>query len=296
MQNEGPASARSREVARYYDEKTARILEKYGPGPRVHYHTGISDGRYRKGAGMEELRDAMSAAQELVLSRIARGMRPSLPADRPASLLDVGCGLGGGSIYLAQELGAAVTAITVAAEHLKPAREFAERSGVSSRTEFMLADAHELAGEGLFDGSIAIESTCYLDRRAWLARMAGLLRPGAELHIFDWMRGGDEAAISLVDEHWKTSLGSPQEYRDAAAAAGLELASEACLNEETAGFWTLAQAWNLAAMRRPGLPSGELARLEGSAEALSALESAFREGGVLSIHMVLRRHISSGEA
>mgnify|MGYP001145371246 CR=1 FL=1 len=36
------ATARG-EVAAYYDNKTEGILSRYGPGPRVHYHTGMVD-------------------------------------------------------------------------------------------------------------------------------------------------------------------------------------------------------------------------------------------------------------
>jgi tocopherol O-methyltransferase len=30
-------------VACFYDSKTQTILSRYGPGPRIHYHTGIVD-------------------------------------------------------------------------------------------------------------------------------------------------------------------------------------------------------------------------------------------------------------
>ena len=28
-------------VSEYYDAKTSSLLERYGPGPRVHYHCGL---------------------------------------------------------------------------------------------------------------------------------------------------------------------------------------------------------------------------------------------------------------
>lgn len=285
----GGRSMRIGEIAGYYDEKTARLIDKYGPGPRVHYHTGISEGRFDEGAGTQALSAAMFEAQELVMAEIALAIGDSLPRGRKPRLLDVGCGLGGGSIYLAREAGAEVTGITVASEHLKHAREFAERAGVAAQVDFHLADAHRFEAEEPYDGAIALESSCYLDRRPWLERMAALLRPGAELHVFEWMRGSDERAAAFVDGYWKTSMGEPREYREAAAAAGFEIVAESRLNERTCGFWKLARAWNLAASLRPGTSAEEKRRLERSSEAISLLETAFREDGILQVYLVLRR-------
>jgi tocopherol O-methyltransferase len=285
----GGRSARIGEIAGYYDEKTARLIDKYGPGPRVHYHTGISDGRFDEGAGTKVLSAAMFKAQELIMAEISGALGDSLPRGRSPRLLDVGCGLGGASIYLAQEAGAEVTGITIAAEHLKHARVFAERAGVAARVDFRQADAHRFEAEEPYDGAIALESSCYLDRRPWLERMAALLRPRAELHVFEWMRGSDERAAAFVDGYWKTSMGEPREYREAAAAAGFELVSESRLNERTCGFWALARAWNRAAALRPGTSAEEKLRLERSSEAISLLETAFGDGGLLQVYLVLRR-------
>jgi tocopherol O-methyltransferase len=277
------------DVGRYYDEKTDRILAKYGPGPRVHYHTGISDGRIGAAQTLAELSVAMSKAQELVLDLLAQRTRPSLPTCRVPLVLDVGCGLGGGSIYLAQKLGAEITGITIVPDHLRVARGLAERARVADRVEFLEMDAHLMPGEEAFDAAWAIESSCYMDRRAWLARIAGLLRPGAELHIFDWMRGEGAAAVTAIDDHWKTRMGPPSEYKQGAQAAGLSVVHERVLNGETAGFWVLARQWDLLALEEPNLAPWEIARLKRSAEAISALESAFRAGNILSVHMSLRK-------
>jgi Terpene synthase family 2, C-terminal metal binding/Mycolic acid cyclopropane synthetase len=57
----------------------------------------------------------------------------------PARLLDIGCGLGGGSIYWAQEHGSAVTGLTVTAAHLPLVAEFVRQAGVADQVRALLA-------------------------------------------------------------------------------------------------------------------------------------------------------------
>ena len=57
-------------VARYYAEKTQRILRKYGPGPRVHFHAGFGAVPPVHGANSNDLRGAMFSAQERLISKL----------------------------------------------------------------------------------------------------------------------------------------------------------------------------------------------------------------------------------
>ncbi|WP_437532137.1 methyltransferase domain-containing protein [Sorangium sp. So ce726] len=272
------------EIATYYDEKTARILDKYGPGPKVHYHTGLVDRASVVPHAQSDLRRTMRSAQEAVLVYMA----DSLPdRGRGVRLLDVGCGLGGGSIFWA-ERGAQVTAITIAARHVDLVRGFAREAGVGGRLDVLCADAHTLPGEALYDAAVAVESSSYLDRAVWLRRVGRLLRRGGTVHVFDWMVPRPGAAPG-VDAHWKTRMGTPTEYETQGRAGGLRIAAYEILNDRTSDFWVLARRWNEMALAAPDLPPPERARLERSTTELSALEAAFREGSVLSVHMVLEQ-------
>ena len=97
----------------HYQRKTRAILERYGPGPRVHYHTGLADEPALPGSSVEGLRQSLVAAQERLLYHAAGiwDAASTLSGD----VLDVGCGLGGGAIFWAQEFGAQVTAVTCVA-------------------------------------------------------------------------------------------------------------------------------------------------------------------------------------
>src|SRR5262245_21714507 len=103
-------------LVNFYDGKTEAIISRYGPGPRVHYHTGILDAGPRSGASREELRSRLVFSQEHLLEYASKAWRiASIPFRK---VLEVGCGLGGGAIFWAQEFRAEVTAVTIVPSHV----------------------------------------------------------------------------------------------------------------------------------------------------------------------------------
>src|SRR5690348_12412063 len=103
------------QVVAWYEQKTRFLLDKYGPGPRVHYHTGLVSPETKPATDLDALRRQIVASQEALLRHAARIWQ----ADRHlcGDVLDVGCGLGGGSIFWAQEYAARVTALTPVPSH-----------------------------------------------------------------------------------------------------------------------------------------------------------------------------------
>src|SRR5215469_2136810 len=113
----------------YYRDKTAAITDRYGPGPRVHYHIGLfGEDRPACGATADLIRAGIVHAQERLLDRAASawGAGTAFTGD----LLDIGCGLGGGAIYWAQHFPVRVTAVTDVARHVGIVRGFAAAAGV----------------------------------------------------------------------------------------------------------------------------------------------------------------------
>jgi tocopherol O-methyltransferase len=223
------------DIAAYYDEKTERILRRYGPGPRVHYHTGVQDETPPQGLNAGQLRVLIHEAQERLLHELALavgGWREGL------EVLDVGCGLGGGSLYWAMEHGARVTAVTIAAAHVPWVRRFAQRAGVAGRVSALLCDALKVPGRESFDVAVAVESSCYLPRREWFRKLRTLLRPGGRVAIADCFLGREELAAPF-DRHWHTRIGTVEEYLRAADAEGLELELHQDLSSRVVSFWAL---------------------------------------------------------
>ncbi|HEX8702422.1 MAG TPA: methyltransferase domain-containing protein [Myxococcaceae bacterium] len=239
----------SDDVAAYYDEKTERILRRYGPGPRVHYHTGLQDETPPAGLSTGALRELIHQAQEGLLRELALAVgdwREGL------EVLDVGCGLGGGSLYWAMEHGARVTAVTIAPAHVPWVRRFAQRAGVAERVSALLCDALEVPGRESFDLAVAVESSCYLPRREWFRKLRTLLRPGGRVVIADCFLGRPELAAPF-DQHWHTRIGTVAEYLRAADAEGLELESHQDLSSRAVSFW--AMTMDMLSRERAAQPS-----------------------------------------
>lgn len=79
-----------------------------------------------------------------------------------ARVLDAGCGVGGLSLWLADKYGAEVDGITVCAEQVESARQFAEQDNLNERTAFHQMDyTCTDFQDDAFDAVVAIESVCY---------------------------------------------------------------------------------------------------------------------------------------
>jgi predicted O-methyltransferase YrrM len=273
------------EVAAYYDAKTEAILQRYGPGPRVHYHTGLVDDTPPPGLPAEALRTLIHESQELLLRELALAV--GMPG-RDHEVLDVGCGLGGSSLYWASVHRARVTAVTIAPSHVPWVKRFATVAGVADRVNVQLCDALEVPGQECFDLVTAVESSTYLPRRAWFRKVRSLLRPGGLVAIADCFLGRPELG-AVFDRYWRTQIGTVEEYFRSAAAEGLELELHQDISGRAVNFWTLTL--DLLARERELLPRsspGGLSRSESQRQHLR-MQQAFLDGGLRYGMMVLRR-------
>lgn len=271
------------EVVDYYERRTEHILQRYGPGPRVHYHCGLVDVVPPPGAPEPTVRARIHQSQELMLAELARAAAP-FPGG--GEVLDVGCGLGGGALYWAAEHHARVTAVTNVASHVEQVRRFADAEGLGARVRPVLSDALAVPGRACFDAVVAVESACYLPRVEWFRRVRALLRPRGVVAIADVFAGRPEVALPF-DRYWRTRIGTVNEYLAAADAAGLELEVRDDVSARVVGFWSLTlelQAHERMAARGPG----GLVRGESVREHLR-LQQALMDGGLEYALLVLRR-------
>ncbi|MGW0362870.1 SAM-dependent methyltransferase [Streptomyces sp. NPDC002990] len=245
------------QVPLYYSRKTADIIHKYGPGPRVHFHMGL----FAPGAApnttvsQRVLKRRIIESQEAIVDHAARTW--GAYATPPARLLDIGCGVGGGSLYWAQEHGAMVTGLTVAGEHVPVIRDFARQAGVADRVTPLLADVHDFTTEQKFDAAYANESSGYMDRRRLFEVVAKALKPGGWFGIQEHFICRPEWT-EFIDGYYKTRLGTLTEYLTAAGAAGFELEQDEDVTDRVAEFWVQSMAWNTAELDRvesSGAPS-----------------------------------------
>ena len=107
------------------------------------------------------------------------------PGDR---LLDLGCGIGGITGYIADQTGA----ITTGLDYSEPAIEMARKrsAGKQDRLTFITGDMNQLnLPAGAFDAAISIDTLYWVaDLSNSLAQIAKTLRPGGQMGIF-FMQG-----------------------------------------------------------------------------------------------------------
>lgn len=256
--------ATASDLVTHFERKTQAILRRYGPGPRVHYHAGLVDDPPPPNALSRVLRRRLVNAQERILSYAAGLWDAS--STLGGDVLDVGCGLGGGSLFWAQQFGARVTAVTCVPSHVDWVASLAARGGVSSRVQPLLCDASEVPGENRFDAAVAFEAACYLARKQWFVRTASLLRPGGRLFIVDCFLVRPDYAEPF-DRYWHTRIGTIDEYLAAAQEAGLQLGMLEDISHRTVHFWTTTQALIQVEARDQELSAAELERYNASLRA-----------------------------
>ena len=134
------------------------------------------------------------AAQVKLVERLAG--RAEIP--RGSRVLDVGCGVGGSSLWLARELGCSVLGVTISPVQAEMAREKARAEGMSDRARFEAADANRLAtGPGSFDAVWVIECSEHLaDKARFVARCARALKPDGVLALCAWLACDEPAPAS----------------------------------------------------------------------------------------------------
>ncbi len=264
------------DVADFYEQKTRSVLRRYGPGPRVHYRTGFVD-RLKPPTTIADLRSQIVASQERVLYYACEFWQLRRVAF--TDVLDVGCGLGGGSIFWAQELGARVTGVTVAASHVELARKFAAQAGVASLVHPLVCDALMVPGENCFDAAVALDSSDSFPRAPWFRRLGTLLRPRGHVFIYDCFLERPEYA-DPINRHWCAQIGTLDEYLVAARGAGFRAELFEDVSHRTRDFWTLTIALAEAELRDETLTSFEKARLKESLNVHSLVRQGLSDGGL----------------
>jgi tocopherol O-methyltransferase len=106
----------------------------------------------------------------------------------PQTILDVGCGIGGSSLYLAEKFGARVTGITLSPVQANRAKERARAAGLQDRTDFRVANALSMPfDDNSFDFVWSLESGEHMpDKAKFLQECYRVLKPGGKLMLATW--------------------------------------------------------------------------------------------------------------
>lgn len=215
-------------VADYYDANTRRFMRsgEGSSGGAIHRCVWTPDATTTA--------EAADTVNRLIIERL----RERLPAGpgRPAGtidVLDLGCGVGGTMMRLAQELGdASVTGVTISAVQAEIGERRFAAAGLAGRCRIAVVDFAELPPEPRYHAIVAIESVVHSPSLASLIpRLAERLRPGGRLILCDdWMTEKDHDApervrcLAQFRAGWRIgSLHTVDEIQAIAEPAGLTL-------------------------------------------------------------------------
>ncbi|WP_416896899.1 MAG: class I SAM-dependent methyltransferase [Minwuia sp.] len=169
------------------------------------------------------------------------------PLEAGMHVLDVGCGIGGTSRYLAHERDCQVTGIDLTPEYIEVARDLTSRTGLADRCHFELASALEMPFEdGIFDAAVTFHVAMNIeDRQGLYGEIARVLRPGAPLCIFDVMKGpalGMHYPVPWAETAETSFLRSPDDMRVLLDHAGFTLLAEESQKDFASEFFRKAFA------------------------------------------------------
>ena len=178
-----------------------------------------------------------------------------------STVLDIGCGFGASSLYLAQKYKARATGVTISPVQVEMARKAAVAAQLDAR--FLLMDAEALDFPLQFDLLWSVESIShYHDHRSFFANAARFLKPGGTFALTDWFkRAGLSHAqrrkfIEPIDRGMYVDLESMDDYESYLVASGLQIVHRQDLTRRCAKTWDLGldmirdrSFWTLAAKK-----------------------------------------------
>ncbi|MEM8637947.1 MAG: methyltransferase domain-containing protein [Cyanobacteria bacterium P01_G01_bin.54] len=123
--------------------------------------------------------------------------------EQAEQILDVGCGIGGSTIYLANSYNCRAIGITLSPIQAARAKERAFEANLTNRVQFQVADALKMPfADASFDVVWSLESGEHMpDKRQFLAECYRVLKPGGRLILATWChRATDFAPLTEAEE------------------------------------------------------------------------------------------------
>ncbi len=178
-------------------------------------------------------------------------------------ILDVGCGFGGSTIYLARNYGADATGITISPIQVEMARKAAAIDGVNAK--FILMDAEEMKFDEPFDVVWSIESISHYPQKGrFFASAAQCLKPDGTLAITDWFKKEHlkqreyEKFIQPIESGMLVELDTLEDYTAFLGSNGFQIMRKEILNKNCSKTWDLCldmlknkALWRAAAEKGP---------------------------------------------
>lgn len=222
---------RKPQIRLHYDLSTFFYRWMWG----IHIHHGYWEGDETPARAQVQLTERLAERAGL-----GRGKR----------VIDVGCGMGGSSQWMAKERGCEVTGVTLSPVQRRWAQWSALIHGVRPRPKFLRADAEALEREpGSLDLVWSVECTEHLfDKAKFFQKAATWLKPGGRVAICAWLAGNDETnpevkrqVVEVCEGMLCPSLGTQADYCGWLTDAGLRMVHNEIWTQEVLQTWEICK-------------------------------------------------------
>ena len=192
--------------------------------------------------GYWENHESAARAQIQLMERLAE--RAGVP--RGGRVLDIGCGVGGSALWLADQFDCEVTGFTISPVQARMAASKAKARGLAHRVQFQLQDANEWKPEPASVDMIWImeSSEHFRDKRGFFERCALALKPGGTLAVCAWLRRDgplrkdeQELVNTIAEAMLSASLDSLSDYRRWMLDAGLTVTAAEDITRNVERTW-----------------------------------------------------------
>jgi len=141
--------------------------------------------------GVKNWREAMLNTNDLMANLLDLNVKKSM------KVLDVGCGAGGTSIYLAMKYpNVTFTGITLSANEIKLAKKLKQHCNISN-AEFLVGNFIDTAfPNDFFDGVFALDSSCYAeDKTDFVKEMSRVIKSNGRFVVLDGFLTGSPLGV-----------------------------------------------------------------------------------------------------
>ncbi|KAG5118087.1 hypothetical protein JHK82_032507 [Glycine max] len=258
-------------IAEFYDESSGLWENIWGD----HMHHGFYDPDSTVSLSDHRLAQIRMIQESLRFASVSEER-----SKWPKSIVDVGCGIGGSSRYLAKKFGATSVGITLSPVQAQRANALAAAQGLDDKVSFEVADAlKQPFPDGKFDLVWSMESGEHMPDKAklstWCNRqfvgeLARVAAPGATIIIVTWCHrelGPDEQSLhpweqdllkKICDAYYLPAWCSASDYVKLLQSLSLQDIKSEDWSRFVAPFWPAvirsALTWNgLTSLLRSGL-------------------------------------------
>jgi tocopherol O-methyltransferase len=187
----------SQRIQQFYDASSGLWEEVWGE----HMHHGFYGFDGKRKADSSAPRVRKQAQIDLIEEMLIWG-QPS----QTGSIVDVGCGIGGSSLYLAEKYSATVSGITLSPVQANRATARAQAAGLVKQADFKVADALDMPfADASFDLVWTLESGEHMpDKTKFLQECYRVLKPGGTLLMATWCHrdiNPPQSALTLQEQN-----------------------------------------------------------------------------------------------